>query len=65
MLGDPFKLFFRLLIAGFRIVGYTITCIAQVIWYISSGRPDKIGDAFGDFGRSVTNAIAGIFQEGV
>ncbi len=60
ILSDPFKLFGRLLIAGFKIIGYTLTFIAQVIWYIFHRQTHDIALAFGDFGRSVTNAIGDI-----
>ncbi len=49
VLGDPFKLFGRGLVACFKIAGYTITFIMQILWFISHGRTDKIGDAFGVF----------------
>lgn len=62
ILSDPFKLFGRGLVACFKIAGYTITFIMQILWFISHGRTDKIGDAFGGFGRSVTDAIGDIFQ---
>ncbi|MDA8338751.1 MAG: hypothetical protein M0Z70_05570 [Nitrospiraceae bacterium] len=61
VLGDPFKLFGRLLLAGFKITGYTITFIVQVVWYLFHRHHD-IGLAFGDYGKAVTNAIGDIFQ---
>lgn len=63
MLGNPFKLFGRLLIASFKITGYTLTFIAQVIWYIFHRQTHDIALAYGDFGKSVTNAIGDIFSE--
>ena len=65
MLLDPFKLFGKVLIAGFRITGYTAVFLAQLIMFVFFRRTHEIPDAFGDFGRSVTDAIAGIFQQGV
>lgn len=62
VLGNPFKLLGRLLIASFQITGYTIVFVAQILWFISYRRRDIIGDAFGSFGRSVTDAIAAIFR---
>lgn len=64
MLTNPFKLFGRFLIAGFQIAGYTVTFVIQVLWYLWYRRTHEIGHALGDFGRTVTNAIAGIFQQG-
>ena len=61
-MGDPFKLFFRLLLAFFRIAGYGIACTLQSLWYLAHGKPELIGDAIGYFGRDVTNAIADIFR---
>lgn len=63
VLGNPFKLFGRLLIASFQITGYTVIFITQIIWFISYRRTDIIGDAFGSFGRSVTDAVATIFKD--
>ncbi len=37
-LGNPFKLFGRLLLAGFKITGYTVTFIVQGVW----GRIGKV-----------------------
>lgn len=34
---DPFKLFFRLLILGLKITGYTIACGVQSLWYVGTG----------------------------
>lgn len=63
VLGDPFKLSGRLLIASFKIIGYTITIIVQVVWYLFHRQTHDIGLAFGDYGRSVTNAIGDMFSE--
>jgi hypothetical protein len=59
---DPFKLMARLLLAGFKISGYFVTCMAQSLWYVANGKRDLIGDAIGYFGRETTNAIAEIFR---
>lgn len=63
VLGNPFKLFRRLLIASFKITGYTITLIAQILWYIFHKRTDRIADAFGEYGLVVTDAIADVFRD--
>jgi hypothetical protein len=60
---DPFKLFGRTLLAGFKIVGYVIAYGAQALWYLAHASPARIGDAIGEFGRSVTDAIADIFRD--
>lgn len=62
-LGDPFKLFGRLLIACFKIIAYCISYGAQALWCLFHGRPDKVGDAIGELGRSVTDAIGEVFRE--
>ena len=62
LLGNPFRLFGRFTLASFRIAGYSATFVIQVLWFVSHRRMDKIADAFGDFGRSVTDAAAGIFH---
>jgi hypothetical protein len=63
ILGNPFKLFGRLLIAFFKIIGYTFTFIAQVVWYLFHRQTHDIGLAFGDYGRSVVAAVADVFGE--
>ena len=59
---NPFKLFGRLLIALFRIIGYSLTLLVQTWGHISHRRKEKIADSFGWFGRSVTDALADIFK---
>jgi hypothetical protein len=59
---DPFKLFTNVFIASFKIFGYSIVFIAQVLWYIVNLKRDKIGEAFGNFGHAVVDAIAEIFK---
>jgi hypothetical protein len=61
-MGDPFKLFFRLLAAFFRIAGYFIACALQSLWYVAHGKSELVGDAIGYFGRDVTNVITDIFR---
>lgn len=62
VLMNPFKLFGRLLIAGFRISGYTVTLIVQIFGYLYYRQRYMIVDAFGSFGRGVTDAVADIFR---
>jgi hypothetical protein len=59
---DPFKVFGRLLLASFKISGYFVVCIGQVLWYAACRKPDKIGDAFGYLGRGTVDALAGVFK---
>ncbi|MEI9975279.1 MAG: hypothetical protein WDO73_26390 [Ignavibacteriota bacterium] len=58
---DPFKLFGRLLLAILRIGGYLFVFLAQILWYLMYRRGDKIGDAFGEFGRHTVDAMADVF----
>lgn len=59
---DPFKLFGRLLLACFKITGYFLVFIVQVVWYAIFRQTDKIGDALGYLGRGVTDAFGDIFK---
>ena len=59
---DPFKLFGRLFLLLFKITGYFVSFCAQALWCFGHGRADLAGDAIGDFGRSVTDAIADVFR---
>ena len=61
-MGDPFKLFGRLLLAFFKVAGYTVSCGLQAAWCLLHRRPELIHDAIGDYGRGVTDTIAGIFE---
>lgn len=60
---DPFKLFGRLLVAGFRITGYLLASLVESTWYLAHLRPDKVGEAIGAFGRAATDAIAHAFRD--
>ena len=62
-MSDPFKLFGRLLLAFLKIVGYLFSYGAQALWCVFHGKPELVHDAIGDFGRGVTDAIAGIFEK--
>lgn len=57
-----FKFFEALFIAIFKITGYTIVFVLQMIWYIIYRRKDKIADAFGDYGRSVTDTFGSVLK---
>jgi hypothetical protein len=58
---DPFRLFGRLMLASFRITGYTATFLIQVAGFIYYRRRDKIVEAFGSYGHGITDALADIF----
>lgn len=59
---DPFKLFGRFLIVGFRIAGYFIVFVGQAIWYLVCGEPTRIGDAGGYLGRGIVDSLRDIFE---
>ena len=61
-MGDPFKLMRRLMLAFFKITGYSAVYFAQAIWYGAQGRRDKIGDTIGFWGKATTDALADIFR---
>jgi hypothetical protein len=60
----PFELFGGLLLATFKITGYFVVCVVQVVWYLVCRQPDKVGDAFGYLGRGTVDAIGDIFKSG-
>ena len=60
---DPFKLFGRMFLALFKITGYLISCVVHVSWCVAQGKPEHAGDAFGDLGHGITDAIAEIFRD--
>jgi len=62
---SPFQLANRIFVAGFRILGYCIVFIAQVIYYLCFGQRglERIGDAFGNLGRGITDAVADILRK--
>jgi hypothetical protein len=59
---DPFRLFGGLILAMFQIAGYTLVFLLQIVWFLLHRRSDKIGDAFGLYGREVIDAFASIAQ---
>ena len=58
-----FKLFRNFVIASFKIAGYTMIFIVQIILHMYHRRKDKISDDFGFFGRGVIDAIGDIFKD--
>ena len=61
---SPFKLFGALLIVMFRLTGYTVTFLVQVILYGARGNREAIIGAFGWYGRSVTDALSNVLRGG-
>jgi len=59
---DPFKIFTNVLIAGIKIFGYFFVFVVQLLWYGATLKRDKIGEAFGQFGRGVVDAFAEILK---
>lgn len=59
---NPFRLLGRILIAGCKICGYSISFGAQSLWYLIYRRPDRIGASIGSLGSATTDAIAEIFR---
>jgi hypothetical protein len=41
-----------MILAIFRIAGYSIVFVAQIIWFLGHGRSDKIGDAMDGMGKA-------------
>lgn len=61
-MADPFKFMGRLLLASFKITGYTIVYLSQAAWFLAHRRRDKIGDTMGYWGRATTDAVSEIFK---
>jgi hypothetical protein len=59
---DPFRLFGRMILAIFRIAGYSIVFVAQIIWFLGHGRSDKIGDAMGWYGKGLVDSATDVFR---
>ena len=59
---DPFTLFGRLILLFFKIVGYSVSCGVQALWYVAHGNRAMVGSAIGYLGRDITNAIAEVFR---
>jgi len=59
---DPFRLFGRLILAGFKIAGYFVTGLAQAGWYLAHGRRDLLGQIIGDLGRGITDALSDVLK---
>ena len=55
---DPFAVLNRVPVAFLRVTGCTLVFLIQVAGYLFHRRRDKIFDAFGYWGRAVTDALA-------
>lgn len=66
---NPFKLFVRLMVAQFKIAGYTVILIGNIIWYMSHkstilySRKRKINEAFIKYAKDIGEAIKDVFTE--
>jgi len=60
---DPFKLMGRLMLAFFKITGYTVVYLSQAVWFGAHGRRDKLGDTMGFWGKATTDALADIVRK--
>ena len=58
----PFKLLWKLIVAGFKIVGYTVTGAVEAAWYITHGRRDLLGQVIGNLGQGITDAHSEVLQ---
>jgi hypothetical protein len=59
---DPFKLFVALMLLFFKLTGYTITFGIQTTCFLIQGKREMIVEAFGWWGRCVTDAMAKVFN---
>lgn len=63
MMLDPFRLFGRLMLAFVRIAGYLFAYGLQALWYVAHSKREHVGDAIGEFGHAVTDALADVFRD--
>mgnify|MGYP003971326197 FL=1 len=67
MILNPFKLFGRLMVAQFRIAGYTAILIGNIFWHMSHkstilySRNRKINEVFRKYKKDVTEAMKNAF----
>lgn len=59
---NPFRLFGALLLFFFKLIGYTITFGIQTISFLIQGKREMIVEAFGWYGRGVTDALAKLME---
>jgi hypothetical protein len=52
----------RAIAAAIQITGYTLVFVGQAIWFLANGRRDKVGDAFGSYGKWSVDALSRIFK---
>jgi hypothetical protein len=54
----------RVFVAVFKITGYLFMATWQAGWYAVHGQTYKIGDAIGQYGQAIVDAVADIFTFG-
>lgn len=59
---NPFKFFGALLLLIFKLIGYTVTFGIQTICFLIQRKREMIVEAFGWYGRSVTDAFAKLLE---
>lgn len=52
----------KIFVAWFRISCYTFVFMVEAAWYVVHGRRDEVAEAWGAYGRGVTDAIADILK---
>jgi hypothetical protein len=60
---NPFKLFVGLMLLLCRVTGYAVIFAIRTMWLIYHRRPVKVGEAFGDFAKSVVDATNELFHQ--
>lgn len=50
-------------LAAFKIFGYALAYGTQAVWHLFHADSDRIGDAIGEFGHAVTDALAAVFEK--
>ncbi len=62
-LTNPFKLFGAFFWLCFRLIGYSLVLLVQIVWFGAHRRRDEIGQALGHYGKSVIDAIYEAFHK--
>jgi hypothetical protein len=62
-MNDPYAALNRLFVALVRVSGFTLVFLIQVAGYLYHRRRDKIFDAFGYWGRAVTDTFADMLRK--
>ena len=59
---DRFKFFGFLLMAMFKVFGYTLVFIAQVVRFLFHRRSDRFGEAMGWYGKGLVDCTTDVFR---